>query len=140
MAVNGFEYSWEDIEVIIPGKTIPSDGVAGIEYTTKKDHQNVYARGDKPIKMGKGKREYSGMITLLQSEVEGLQAGLPKGKDLCDLSPFTITVGYCPIGGVKTIDQLKYVRISEYKKGMKTGDGNQTLDCTLVIGSINYNI
>lgn len=138
--INGNEYAWEDVQVILPGKTIPNDGVAAIEYTTKKEHTNVYARGDKPIKMGRGKKEYSGMMTLLQSTVEEIQAGLAPGKDLTDISAFTIPVGYAPEGGVATIDTLLSVRISEFKKGMKTGDGNMTVDCNLVIGDIKFNI
>lgn len=138
--INGNEYAWEDVQVVTPGKTIPNDGVVAIEYTTKKDHTNIYARGDKPIKMGRGKREYSGMITLLQSAVEELQMGLAPGKDLTDIAAFSIPVGYAPEGGVATIDHLLFVRISEFKKGMKTGDGNMTVDCTLVPGDIKYNI
>jgi hypothetical protein len=138
--INGNEYAWEDIQVVLPGKTIPNDGVAGIEYTVKKDHTNVYARGDKPIKMGRGKKEYSGMMTLLQSCVEEMQAGLAPGKDLTDIAAFPIIVGYAPEGGIATVDRLLYTRISEYKKGMKTGDGHATVDCTLVIGDIKYNM
>ena len=139
--INGNEYAWEDVQVIIPGKTIPNDGVVSIDYTVKKDHTNIYARGDKPIKMGRGKKEYMGSMTLLQSAVEELQMGLAPGKDLTDIAAFPITVAYTPeIGGVSTADQLLFVRISEYKKGMKTGDGNMTVDLTLVIGQIKYNV
>jgi hypothetical protein len=138
--INGNEYAWEDITIVLPGSAAPIDGCAGINYEIKKDHTNIYARGDKPIKMGRGKREFSGDISLLQSAVESLQMGLLPGKDLTDIAPFVITVGYAPAGGVATVDQLLYVRIAAYKKGMKTGDGNMMVDCTLTIGDIQPNI
>lgn len=138
--INGNEYAWEDIAVILPGSAAPQDGVTAIEYETKKDHTNIYARGDKPVAMGRGKKEYNGSCTLLQSTVEALQVGLIPGKDLTNIAPFTITVAYAPEGGVATVDQLLFARVSSYKKGMKTGDGNMTIDCTLVIGDIKYNV
>jgi hypothetical protein len=138
--INGNEYSWEDVKVILPGSSAPVDGIVSIDYTVKKDHTNIYARGDKPIKMGRGKKEFMAAMTLLQSAVEEIQNGLPPGKDLTDISAFPVTVGYCPEGGVATVDQLLFVRISEYKKGMKTGDGNMTVDCTLVVGDIIFNV
>lgn len=138
--INGNEYAYEDIAVILPGSATPVDGVAAIEYETKKDHTNIYARGDKPVAMGRGKKEFAGSMTLLQSTVEAMQAGLPVGKDLTDITAFTVTVAYAPEAGVATVDQLLYVRISAYKKGMKTGDGNMTVDCTLAIGDIKYNV
>lgn len=138
--VNGNEYAFEDIGVILPGSPAPQDGVAAIEYETKKDHTNIYARGDKPVAMGRGKKEFSGSMTLLQSTVEALQMSVDAGKDLTNIAPFTVTVAFAPEGGVATIDQLLFVRIASYKKGMKTGDGNMTVDCTLAIGDIKYNV
>lgn len=138
--INGNEYSWEDLQIIIEGKSSPIEGVTGIEYTTSKDHQNIYGRGDEPVAMGRGKKEFEGKITLLQSEFEALQQGLPKGKDVTDLKAFGITVAYAPEAGVATVDQLNYVRIKKFKKGMVTGDGNQTIECELAIGKIIYNV
>lgn len=140
MAINGNEYAWEDVQVVMEGKPQPLEGVTEIEYTTKKEHSNIYGKGDSPVAMGRGKKEFSGKIVLLQSEFESLQRSLPGGKDITDKLPFTITCAYAPEGGVETTDQLQYCRVTEVKKGMKTGDGNQMIELPLVIGKINYNI
>ncbi len=138
--INGNEYSWEDISVILPGSVSPADGVAAIEYTEKKDHQNIYARGAKPVAAGRGKVDFSGSITLLQSTVEAMQKALPKGKSITSIAAFDITVGYLPEGGVPTVDTLKFCRFGELKKGMKTGDPNMEIQIPLVIGDIEYNV
>lgn len=138
--VNGNEYSWEDINAILPGKATPAEGIIAISYTVKKDHVNIYGRGDKPVALGRGKMEFDGSITLLQSEVEGMLATLPKGKNITNLAPFTITVAYAPAGGVATVDQLKHVRFKEMPKGMKTGDPNMEITIPLAIGDIIYGL
>lgn len=137
--INGAEYSWEDIQVILPGKALPVDGVTGIEYTVKKEHTNIYGRGDKPIATGRGKKEYSGSLSILQSELEALQASLAAGKDITDMAPFQITVAYAPEGGVIKTDILKSVRFGEVKKGMKSGDPNMEIQIPLIIGDIVFN-
>lgn len=134
------EYAWEDIKVILPGSVIPDDGVVALDYEYKKDHSNIYARGAKPMAAGRGKEEPSGSMTLLQSTVEAMLAALPPGKNLTHIAPFTLTVSYAPEGGIAVTDQLIGVRIASFKKGMKTGDGNMTVDCSLVIADILYNI
>lgn len=138
--INGNEYAWEDLQIVMEGKAQPLQGVAEIEYTTKKEHSNIYGKGDDPVAMGRGKREYSGKIVLLQSEFEALQRSMPGGSDVTKKVPFAITVAYAPEGGVETTDELLYCRINEVKKGMKTGDGNQLIELPLTIGKINYNI
>jgi hypothetical protein len=138
--VHGNEYAWEDIQIILPGKTVPVEGIISIDYETKKDHTEIYGRGDKPVALGRGKKEFSGNMSLLQSEVEAMQMLLGVGKDLTNISAFQVTVAYAPEGGIATVDMLLFVRIKSFKKGMKTGDGNMTVDCELAIGDIKYNI
>jgi hypothetical protein len=136
--INGFEYAWEDINIAIFGKVITN--FESIEYESQKSHSNIYGKGSEPVAMGRGKKDYNGMIELLQSEVEAIQAKLPSGKDLTDVAPFTVTVSYTPEGGAITTDQLTFCRISSIKKGMKNGDGNMVCQLPLVVGKINYNV
>lgn len=138
--INQNEYAWEDIQIVLPGKPLPIEGVVAVEYTEKKEHMNIYGRGSKPIRMGRGKTEYEGSITLLQSEIEALQQSLPAGKSLTQMVPFTITVAYAPEGGVSVVDQLLFCRIKEVKKGIKQGDGNMEVALSLAIGDIKYNV
>ncbi len=138
--INGNEYSWEDVKVIIPGNPIPVQGIVEINYNTKKEHKNIYGKGDEPVAMGRGKKEFSGDITLLQSELEGLQSTLPPGKDITNLPAGIITMAYAPEGGKATVDQLLFVRFTEIPKGMKTGDANMEIKIPIAIGKILYNV
>lgn len=136
--VNGFEYSWEDIQVVMLGKELI--GITSVEYSSKKEHTNIYGKGAKPIAMGRGKEEHDAKITVLQSEMEALQSSLSKGSKLTDISPFDVTVSYAPEGGKIVTDVIKYCRISEVRKGISQGDGNMTIDLPLVVGDVDYNI
>jgi hypothetical protein len=138
--INGEEYAWEDIQVIMEGKSVPLIECSAIEYESKKDHVNVYAAGAKPVAMGRGKEEYSGSITILQSGLEAMVASMPRGKKITDRKAFIISVAYAPEAGLATVDVLKYCRVAALKKGMKTGDTHQEITLPLVIGDIDYNV
>lgn len=138
--INGNEYSWEDIKIIIPGSSKPVEGAVEISYEEEKEHKNIYGRGDKPVAMGRGSVKYTAKLVLLQSDVEAMIATLPKGKSLTQLPPFLVTVGYAPDGGVATIDHLEYCRILKFDKGMKQGDPNKEITLDLLPGNIKYNV
>lgn len=138
--INGNEYASEDLQIIIPGKATPITGITDIKYKFKKEHTNIKTLSSKTTALGRGMEDTEGSITLLQSEVEGWLATLPKGKNLCHATPFTITVAYAPAGGVATVDQLLYCRIAEFEKAMKAGDGHMEITLPLVIGDIAYNV
>lgn len=138
--INGNEYAWEDIQVTSDFSNTPLEAIEEIEYTTQKEHLNVYGRGDKPVAAGRGKKDFSGKIVLLQSELEAWQRQLPRGKDITDLRGFGVNVSYAPEGGEETTDRLVFCRATEVKKGMKTGDGNMLVEIPLVIGRILYNV
>jgi hypothetical protein len=138
--INGFEYAAEDMKVILPGKLTPEEGVVEINYLTKKEHTEIHGLGAEAVALGRGKKERSGDVTVLQSVIEGMQATLRPGQDLTDLSPFTITVGFAPAGGRQTFDRLKFCRIKEVPKGMKSGDPNMMVKLMLAIGKIEYNV
>lgn len=138
--INGQEYSWEDIDIVLEGESTPLEGVVDINYDKSKDHINIHGRGADPVAMGRGKNDYNGNIVLLQSEFERWSNSLGPGKDVTDLTGFGITCSYAPEGGKSTTDQLTFCRVKSFAKGMKTGDGNQTIDCKLIIGKTKYNV
>ncbi len=138
--INNFEYAWEDIKVILPGSSLPSDAVTAIEYNSDKEHTNIYGAGAVPVAMGRGKKEFTGKVTVLQSLLEAMQRSMSAGKDLTDLTPFNITVSYAPEGGVATTDQLVGCRFKKIPKSMKAGDPNQEIEMDLAIFKINYNV
>ena len=137
--VNGNEYAWEDIEVVMLGR--PVVGIRGIEYKEEQTKTNIYGRGNKPVARTKGNKTYSGSITLLQSEVEALQAAAGEGKSLNDLPRFYITVAYAPkSGGAITTDILRDCEFMDLTKAMNQNDPNMEVNLMLVIGSIDYNV
>lgn len=138
--INGTEYAWEDMEIVLEGETLPLEGVVELNYEKTRDHTNIWGRGSDPIATGRGKNDYNGNIVLLQSEFERWNKSLGPGRDVTELIGFGITSSYAPLGGISTSDQLTYCRVQSFKKGMKTGDGNQTIDCKLIIGKIKYNV
>lgn len=138
--INGQEYASEDVKIILPGKPLPENAVVAIDYMSKKTHENLYGMSADPIALGRGKNEYEGSVTVLQSVIEGMQATLLPGQNLTQLPPFPITVAYAPAGGIPTIDQLMFCRIAEVPKGMKSGDTHMEVKLPLVIGKINYNV
>lgn len=138
--VNGQEYSWEDMEIVVEGESKPLEGIVEINYEKSKDHTNIYGRGADPKFAGRGKNEYTANMVLLQSEFDKWNKSLGKGKDVTDLTGFGITISYAPEGGAATTDQLTFVRVRKWKKGMKTGDGNMTIDLELIPGKIELDI
>ncbi len=138
--INGFEYSWEDIKVILPGSPLPQDAVTAIEFESSKAHENIYGAGARPVAMGRGKEEFTGKITVLQSLFEAMQAAVPSGKNLTHIAPFQVTVAFAPEGGVTTTHQLIGCRIKKIPISFKTGDANAEVELELAIFNINYNI
>lgn len=138
--INGNEYAWEDVQLVFGGESAPIDGFVAIEYTSTKEHSNIHGRGAKPVAMGRGREDFSGTLTILQSELERLQRTMPRGESLTRKAPFNLTVAYAPEAGAQTVDQLLFCRIGEVKKGMRTGDGNMTVELPLTVGDIKYNV
>ena len=137
--INRQEYAWEDIEVVIAGNLVT--GIQAISYTSRKTHENVYGRGAKPIAITRGKEEFEGSITLLQSEVEALQQSINEaGKNITNIPPFNISVAYTPNGeGDLVIDSLIGCRFSEITKSHGTEEMNMVVELPLVIFDIQYN-
>jgi len=140
MLINGYEYSWGDIQVVLPGKTIPVDGITAIEYSSKQDKPNIYARGFKPVARGRSKIEFSGKVTILQGEFEAMVKAITGKSDPLALPMFPITVSYAPEGGVVVTDKLIQCEFTDWKKGMKTGDPNMEIEMNLVIGDMKLNV
>ena len=136
--INGQEYAWEDIEVVVAGRLVV--GIQAISYTSRKVHENVYGRGAKPVAITRGKEEFEGSITLLQSEVEALQSALEKGKNLTNIAPFNVSVAYTPNGeGDLVVDTLIGCRFNEIAKSHGTEEMNMIVELPLTVFDIQYN-
>lgn len=140
MPVNGKEYAWEDINIVLFGRIV--EGVTDIKYKVKREQVAIYGRGSIPVAHSRSKKEHEASITILQSELEAIQKSMPAGKDLTDLEAFDITVAYTPQNNVlETVtDVLKGCRFTEYEKGMSTGDTHKEIELPLNLSNIIYNV
>lgn len=138
MNFNSKEYSYCDMQVTVMGR--PITGLRGIEYSVKKNKEVIYGAGSMPHSVQHGKREYSGTLKVLQSELEALNkaaktAGL---RDLLDLQ-FDIIVTY-ESGGILITDKIRTASVTEFKKGMNEGDLNSEHDLAFVALNIQTNL
>lgn len=138
--INRKEYAFEDIQIFLFGRLV--EGVTAIEYEESKSQPNIHGRGNKPVAYGRGKVDFTGKLTLLQSEVEAILASIPNNKGLVSLPAFNITVAYAPLDDPSNVitDQLESCRVERVKKGMSTDDNNMSVELDLAIFNIKYNV
>lgn len=119
--INGNEYVWGNLSVVLLGREVT--GLRGIEYKVKRQKEVLYASGIKGRGVQKGKKEYEGTITLLQSELIALdRAAQEKGyEDITDID-FDVIVSYVPDNGIVTTDKIVNVSITEIPRAMKLDD------------------
>lgn len=134
MIVNGNEYAYGQVNVVLPGRTVPVEGVTEISYGMKQDKKGIYARGFKPHAIGKGNKEVTGNVKILQSEFEAMQLGIGGVfVNLLDLAGAIITVSYGDTGDVRIVtDQIIGAQFTDWKKGMKSGDTNMEIELPFV--------
>lgn len=139
MKINGKEYSWGDVEVVMLGR--PVLGITGIKYKSAQEKEHSYARGNKPHSIQKGNKTFDGSITLLQSEVEALLRAVGAGKSLEDIAPFDILVTYLPAEGVPIVtDSIKLAEFTECEKALAQGDKKMEVELPFLCLDIEYNI
>ena len=118
---NSNEYVWADIIVVLLGREVTD--LRGVEYKVKSQMEALFASGRKARGIQRGKKEYEGTSTLLQSELIALdRAAQEKGyEDISDIS-FDVIVSYVPASGVVTTENIIGVSFTEIPRGMKEGD------------------
>ena len=79
--INGKEYGWEDITAYMGGRDVM--GFRSIKYTTKKEKEALYGKGNKALAIQSGNISNDGEIGLTQSEVEALE--IASGGSLLDI-------------------------------------------------------
>lgn len=136
---NSNEYSWKDLLAVIMGR--PVGGLRGIEYKTKHQIEALFATGQKARGHQRGKKEYEGTITLLQSELIALnQAAKQKGfDDITDID-FDVVVSYVPRGGLVTVDRVMGCAITEIPNTFKEGDLYQEIALPFIALDVEYNV
>ncbi len=133
------EYSWIDVNVVILAKLVT--GIRGIEYKITRKTEAVYGAGKKPKGIQLGAKEYSGSLTLLQSEYIALTtAAQTKGyDDVTDLE-FDIIVSYISESGVVQTDMVVNACITEAPISIKQGDLYQEIVLPFVACDVIPNV
>ena len=123
--INGREYGWEDITAYAGGRDVI--GFRSIKYTTKKEKEALYGKGNKALAIQSGNISNDGEIGLTQSEVEALE--LAAGGSLLDI---VVAYGDPEKGDAPTIHKLIGVQFTEDPREANQGDKFQDLKLPFV--------
>ena len=131
--VNGREYGWGDIVVIISATSVT--GIRAIKYEEDQEKENIYGAGRNPVSRGYGRVKTTGSITVLAATVFAMQAVAPKGK-LHNIAPFPIVVSYQPESGPIVKHILKNCEFKKTTFDWKEGDMSKDIELELVISHV----
>lgn len=120
ITLNGQQYAWGDITILLWGQQVVD--ARGIEYKYSQKQEYLYSSGRQPRGVQLGELEYPGTLKILQSELEAFnRTARAKGHKSIVGVPVDIVITYM-VDGIVTIDRLDKVYFSEYNKGMNQGD------------------
>jgi len=132
------EFAWRDISIFLLGKAVT--GARNVSYEATQDTEHVQGIGAEPLGVAVGQKTYEGSLTLLQSEVEALQASLPRGSSLLDIQPFDISVSFANASGSIVTDRLRGCVFKNVPKEMGNEDMFMEVELEIIITRIEYNI
>ena len=135
MLTNTREYEWNDVNAVVAGRVVT--GLRGIKYGSKQEKELLYAKGNKPHGIQHGNKDYSGELTLLQSEYEALRVAC--GGDILDAS-FDIVACYGnpTKGDAITTDILVNVEVTEDNTEWKQGDKFQEKSLPFIFTDLKH--
>lgn len=122
--INGREYEWADISIIVGGVSII--GFRAINYKRSREKEAMYAKGRKAHSIQSGNEAVTGSITFTQSQLEALE--LATGGNILE-AKVDIVVSYgaelnaaSVASAVTSTDVIVGAEFTEYEKGMSQGD------------------
>lgn len=142
MIINGRQYEWADISLILGGRLVR--GARGISYKESQEKELLYGKGNRPMSIQKGNKKYEGSVTLLQSEVETLKElgrSIVGRASILDLNlNAVVCYGDPSKGDVMLTDQLFNIQFTEVEKSMKQGDKNMEVTLPFICTDIKYGV
>lgn len=139
MTFSSKQYGWSNVEVVLFGR--PVTAIRGVKYKASQEKETIYGAGDKPLSIQTGNKSYEGELTLLQSELEAIQAAAGKDCDVMDIPPFDIIVSYKMEGTSPVVrDVIKYAEFSEVEKSMSQGDKFMEITLPFIALDIRKNV
>jgi len=122
--INGREYEWGDISVVVGG--VPIAGFRAVSYKRTREKEAIYAKGRKAHSIQVGNETITGSITFTQSQLEALE--LATGGNLLT-AKVDIIVSYGAEANAGSVgsavistDIIVGAEFTEYEKGMSQGD------------------
>jgi len=122
--INGREYEWADISIIVGG--VPISGFRVINYKKAREKEAMFAKGRKAHSIQAGNESVTGNITFTQSTFEALE--LATGGNILE-AKVDIIVSYGAELNAASVastaistDVIKGAEFTEYEKGMSQGD------------------
>jgi hypothetical protein len=139
MAVNGKQYSYENIAVSMMGKVVA--GCVAIEYDETAESTEIHVLGSsEPYAVIDGKRTYKGKITITVDELDALQDSIEKGKSVTQLAAFEIVVTRLGANDVLRTDVCKKVRFTQISKKNEAGQPFDRIELPFTAAKIEYNV
>ena len=127
---------WNAVTLRLLGRDVV--GVSKIQYDDEQKSENSYGAGKFPVGIEDGNYAAKASIDLFNEEFRALQAALPAGTRIQDLTPFDITVSYARDGEVIN-DVLHNVRFLNNGVDVKQGDGKIVRAFNLALTHITHN-
>lgn len=122
--INGREYEWADISVIVGG--VPLVGFRAVNYKREIEKEAMYGKGRKAHSIQRGNEAVTGNITFTQSQLEALEAATG-GNVLSAKVDIVVSYGAelnaaSAASAVISTDIIVGAEFTEYEKGMSQGD------------------
>lgn len=128
--INGREYEYADISIIIGG--VPIVGFREVKYKREREKEAMFAKGRKAHSIQSGNDIITGSIKFTQSQMEALE--LATGGNILD-AKVDIVVSYgaelnatSVASAVISTDVIVGAEFTEYEKGMAQGDKFMEID------------
>jgi hypothetical protein len=122
--INGREYEWADISVIVGGA--PIAGFRAVSYKREREKEAMFAKGRKAHSIQSGNESVTGSITFTQSQLEALEVATG-GNPLTAKLDIVVSYGAelnagSAASAVISTDIIVGAEFTEYEKGMSQGD------------------
>lgn len=139
--INGKRYAWEDISISAPEGTIID--ITEINYSDKKEIDEIYGKGSNPVGYGQGNYSAEGKMKIRREEHLRLTAALLQqgANSIYQHTPFPITVSYANNDQpIPITDTLRACKLIETSNGPKQGDKSVELELSFkILGGILWN-
>jgi len=137
-SINGEIYSWSSVRINLLGRNVV--GFKGIDYSDSEEVKGVKGRGKKDIGIVKGNYQATAKLILEMSEVEALNASMPRGSSIYDIPPFNIPVCYKNKDNRLVTHLLKNCLFTSQNRSGKAGEVKEfEVELPLYVGEIDWN-